>query len=484
MSTPTAAPSADARRRRTRVDLGVLATLGLVVVGLDTWLGFELRDGVRLVSTLGIAASLAVYAMACVWVVRRRPDSRRALRVIVLVALAARLVLVGHAPVLSTDVYRYVWDGRVQWHWVNPYRYVPRDPHLAAYRDRAVYPHVNRKGVLTAYPPAAETTFRLVHPLALGTVTGTKLVFVFIDLAVIVALAALLSRLRMRPERAVLYAWHPLAITEVADSGHVEVLLVGLVLGALYAATAKRRVVTGALIAAAGLVKPYALLVVPALVARQGARSLARTLGALAVTVVLAYLPFLAVGTRVVGYLPGYLREEGFTTGYRFHLLWRLERLLGSSGFAGLWWYVGVTVAIMIAVALWCWRAPLRDPVELPRRALVIFLAALVTTTPGYPWYRLLAVALLAFAQGPLLLIAAAVASSADLLYVYARTPTKPVWPLDVVYDGGALLGVAAVVWLAVGALRRRRDAPGSPHWRQRLFARLPASGRRGSDAV
>jgi len=37
-------------------------------------------------------------------------------------------------PYLSTDVYRYVWDGRVLGAGINPYRYIPTDPGLAQAR--------------------------------------------------------------------------------------------------------------------------------------------------------------------------------------------------------------------------------------------------------------------------------------------------------------------------------------------------------------
>src|SRR5256885_2445006 len=37
------------------------------------------------------------------------------------IALAMRLLLVGEEPFLSTDLYRYIWDGRVQAAGINPY---------------------------------------------------------------------------------------------------------------------------------------------------------------------------------------------------------------------------------------------------------------------------------------------------------------------------------------------------------------------------
>ena len=69
---------------------------------------------------------------------------RTGLIVVLGFALAMRLSLVGIEPLLSTDLYRYIWDGRVQAAGINPYLHVPADPALAALRDGAIYPYINR----------------------------------------------------------------------------------------------------------------------------------------------------------------------------------------------------------------------------------------------------------------------------------------------------------------------------------------------------
>ena len=62
----------------------------------------------------------AVAAWLVVWRPQRVLDNRRALATILFVALAMRLVLLPGTPV-STDLFRYVWDGRVQSAGINPY---------------------------------------------------------------------------------------------------------------------------------------------------------------------------------------------------------------------------------------------------------------------------------------------------------------------------------------------------------------------------
>jgi hypothetical protein len=67
------------------------------------------------------------YAIATWLVVWGRPDraaSGRALATILLVGVAMRCLLLPGTPV-SNDLFRYVWDGRVQAAGINPYLHVP-----------------------------------------------------------------------------------------------------------------------------------------------------------------------------------------------------------------------------------------------------------------------------------------------------------------------------------------------------------------------
>ena len=66
-------------------------------------------------------------------------------------------------PLLSTDIYRYIWDGRVQAAGINPYRYFPAHDALAHLRDATIFPRINRADyAVTIYPPVAEFFFLIV----------------------------------------------------------------------------------------------------------------------------------------------------------------------------------------------------------------------------------------------------------------------------------------------------------------------------------
>src|SRR5271156_104004 len=106
------------------------------------------------------------------------PTNNWTLRIVLLIALAARLIAVIAPPFLSTDIYRYVWDGKVQGAGINPYRYIPADSHLAFLRDGSIYPYINRVDTApTIYPPVAQLIFFAITRIH-ASVTFMKLALV------------------------------------------------------------------------------------------------------------------------------------------------------------------------------------------------------------------------------------------------------------------------------------------------------------------
>ena len=121
-------------------------------------------------------------------------DQRGALIIILAGAVLMRLTLLFVEPYLSTDIYRYVWDGRVQAAGINPYRYVPSAPEIAHLRDAAIFPNINRADyAVTIYPPTAQAIFLAVTRLG-ESVVVMKLGLLAFEAATVAAILALLHR--------------------------------------------------------------------------------------------------------------------------------------------------------------------------------------------------------------------------------------------------------------------------------------------------
>ena len=261
-----------------------------------------------------------------------------------------------------------------------------------------------------------------------------------------------------------LYAWHPLLILEVAHSGHIDVVAALFIVLALHAHIGGRSGRTGVLLACATLIKLYALVALPAFFSSP--RRNLRLLAALLAMTALAYAPFLSVGAHVLGFLPGYVQQEGISTGGRYYLLHQIEQLanhlpgnpvalLARSPLAILsatTWYEGGIVAAMMACAGWCWLRPATSMRDSADRIALLFIVLLTLATPSQPWYMLLLLICAPLVRRALLLPVSIVVGSAGFGYLYEWFPGRPVWPRAIDYDGRAvalalLLGTAVVLW-------------------------------------
>src|SRR5689334_9706507 len=249
-----------------RVVLAEFAALG-AGVALAMTLAAGLPGGAR---ALGTLQSLAAVGFVFLGVALTRLDRyRRVPRVSLLVfavALAARAAFVMTPPLLSDDLYRYVWEGRVLAHGFDPWRLAPLDPALASLRDTVIFPRVNHPELSTIYPPLAEAGFALVAWLS-PTVWAMKLWIVGHDLALVAVLCAWCERRTGSAAPAIAYAWNPLVVLEYAGSAHHDpTALVWLALALMWA---EARPVRAALALAAGvLVKLAPLAALPFLLKR------------------------------------------------------------------------------------------------------------------------------------------------------------------------------------------------------------------------
>lgn len=327
------------------------------------------------------AAQGAAYVMA-VWSVWNRGSSPRLVFAIAAVAVLMRVPLVYAPPYLSSDVYRYVWDGRVQAAGINPYRYVPADPHLEALRDAEIFPEINRaNSALTIYPPSAQAIFLAVTRID-ASVTAMKAAMVGFEIVTFAVLVRLLAAVGLPIGRVLVYAWHPLPLWEFAGNGHIDAAVIALVAAALWAAHSRRGGLAGLFLAGATLTKFYPAVLLPALYRRRD-----WTMPAVfAAAAMLAYLPYLGAGWQVLGFLPSYVGEEGFDAGGTgFFLLGLMREILPFAPVSGRTYGIAAA-AVLLAIGVGTVFA--RDARLSPfRAAAVLATTFMVIVSPHYPWY-------------------------------------------------------------------------------------------------
>lgn len=335
--------------------------------------------------------SATVYIAACA-IVLTQPTNRWTLPLIFTVAVACRAIALVPPPFLSSDIYRYVWDGVVQHAGISPYRYVPGDAALTFLRapHHDVFDSINRRDFAhTIYPPLAQMIFFLVTWIA-PTVRAMKIAMVLFEGITVWALMHLLREMGRHPEQILLYAWCPMLVWEIAGAGHVDSAAIAFIALALLARMRRQPVLTGLWLGIAVMIKFYPLVLLPDLWWRGDGKGGAWKIPAtLAAVICFGYAVYASVGKMVFGYAPGYMEEEGLTSGARYFLFALVRRLPGMHAMPILIFYL-VCGIIFTGLALWAWKTS--TPAASPRSAFLpvsfaFAVALMLLFSPHYAWY-------------------------------------------------------------------------------------------------
>ncbi|MCG8454686.1 MAG: DUF2029 domain-containing protein [Holophagales bacterium] len=394
----------------------------------------------------------------------------------------------------DNDVWRYLWDGHQLAHGLDPYRLSPAEileraddgeaPYaalLAEERWQDVHDHVAFQEYRTIYPPLAQWLFFFAHALAPASVVVWKLLLIGLDLGTCFLLLAILRRLGRAPGQVLAYAWNPLAVKEIAGSGHVDSLLVFCLTAALWAACAGWSRLSLAALGGAILAKLTPLLVVPFFLRRLPWRHW----WPLPVIGALAYAPFLGSLPEMVSALSAFAGQWVFNPG-----LWLAfeqgSHLLGADGRAAAD-LLSVSLTLALLATVWRWHGrrcrdeggePVPDdavpddagsdqggpsPADAGRLAgaVAAVLGGYLLLSPTVmPWYLLWVLpAVVAAGPGSLLFRPWLTLTAASFLSyrIYLDGQEHPAW---LAVEHGAVLAL-----LAHGLWRGRRlaDAPGAP---------------------
>jgi alpha-1,2-mannosyltransferase len=390
---------------------------------------------------------------------------RAPVRAAVVVIIAGSLALGGAAmsgpPDTSTDSARYAWDGIVQNAGISPYQYVPLDDALAPERTDWLFPYpvtdgtglhcplprthlivtspsttvictaINRSGVPTIYPPTSELLFAAVRAVVPPSAEywPFQLAGLLMSLGVTLLLLRGLRRRGFDARWVALWALSPLVASEAITNSHIDVLGALLAFAAAFLVSGGARWRGGVLLGAAIAAKLVPVLAAPALLRRQPWKVIAAAVA----TFLVLYIPYVATtGFAVLGYLPGYLGQEGYKNGSRFVLLTAVLPSRAALPVA--------VVLLLLLTVLVIWKSAPRRP-WLGQLAMIG--VTLLILSPNYPWYALL------------LLPFIAMSGRIEWMLIPLAFATHELIGATPVYQGGLLF--AALGILVVTVLRRTR---------------------------
>ncbi|MGH7773999.1 MAG: hypothetical protein ACREQA_17385 [Candidatus Binatia bacterium] len=408
--------------------LGLLSTIiylvNLRVGDLLAQIGILNAAPHPIVSFLIQIVPLSVFYVLALWLVGRPEEkvSKHLVPVIFLFALLFRLPLITQSPVLSSDLYRYLWDGKVQVSGLNPYLFPPEDGHLSFLRDEEIYPNINRKESRTVYPAGAQLLFWSINWLGLDTPIGFKAAALGADALTLLLLLLLLKEVGLPQSHLLIYAWNPLIIYELFSSGHLESFMLPPLLAFTYFFLRGQLLRAGA---ALGLATAIKLVPALLLITIPPGKRLKVTLPFVLV-LALSYSVYAGAGEKILGFLPSYFSDpyEIFNPGLiQAALLWVAKSFSFPSP-----WIRYLLLPFLLAVLTAIARRPYASPEDLIEKIYITLSAYLLLIYPAFhPWYLCSLIPLLCLVPSRAWIYLSLALPLSYLKYL-APTGTMPAW--------------------------------------------------------
>lgn len=242
--------------------------------------------------------------VGCAVVVRRRTLAPTTVMALLAVGIIVRAALIPVTPIGSDDIYRYLWDGRVQTAGVDPYAHAPGDSALASLHTATLPARVNHPTLVSPYLPMSEWLFWVAWQIGGEDPAGFKVLLFIAECCTLFLLDRMLRQLALPRQSVLLYALCPLPIMVFALDGHVDALGMPLLLLALLFWQRERNIPALVMLGLSLAIKPVGAVLLPwAFGASRSWRGRLMVVAIPAIIVAVQFLPYLRSSDPLAGML-------------------------------------------------------------------------------------------------------------------------------------------------------------------------------------
>lgn len=248
-------------------------------------------------------AVLPIYFLSfgCYWYLYKQ-NELFTLKELLVFGLLLRIILIPSIPLLSDDIYRFIWDGRLLSQGISPFAHIP-----AYYIDSpnhgllgitpTLFEKLNSPEYFTVYPPVAQFIFWIaVFPFPeneLGSIIIIRILSILAEVGTLYFMMKLLKEKALPSYYALLYFLNPLVILEIAGSLHFEGFMIFFLMAGLYFYHKKKFTGSGIFWALAIGIKLIPLIFLPLLLFKNSIKSNIRFFISLAITLCVLFIPFI-----------------------------------------------------------------------------------------------------------------------------------------------------------------------------------------------
>jgi hypothetical protein len=352
-------------------------------------------------------------------------SGKRLLIWILITGAMMRIFMLFTTPMLEDDYFRYLWDGAVTAHGLNPYQYSPDQitrgfeepsnipPVLLelAGESGAIIENINHSYLRTIYPPVTQAAFALAYLIQPWSLLSWKIVLLLFDAATLLLLFYILRYLNISSLWVGIYWLNPLLVKEIFNSGHMDLLIFPFLLSALILSIRRKPFLAATALVLAMGTKLWPVALLPLIIRPlfQDYKRMAAGLCWFILLCILMFLPVFASGLDPNSGFNAYSQRWQLNDSL-FKLFigmgWGITRIIGiHPGFSQL------IARLLTALTLVGWVAYItlqktNEPQRVFDQALLIVAAMFLLLPNQFPWYVVWLIPFLAISpRRPLLLL-------------------------------------------------------------------------------
>ncbi len=380
-----------------------------------------------------ILSAVVLFAMYAFWLFKRPPLSRN---VLIAAVILLRLPFFFHLPQLSDDFYRFLWDGLLLTEGVNPFGAVPADMDLTLFGNREfaddsgvrmerLLAGMNSAEYGSVYPPLHQVVFWIGAKLSGGSLLGGVNAMRGVILIAEAGMAVYFLRFSGWKNVGFItaaYLLNPLVVVEGVGNVHMEALMVPLLAIGLHMLLTQKTLKGSLFFAGSVLVKLTPLILAPLLFFRKERSNRWLMAAAVALTVVIAFLPFAPwkLFSAMDGNFGLYFQSFEFNASVYYLLREALAPIVGYNPIAVLGpMPAGIAVLVLLWIALRAKR------LDFYTAALYSYVAYYLLATTVHPWYLLPVVYLSLASKRPVWLLWS---FTVFMSYSHYLEPIGPKW--------------------------------------------------------
>jgi hypothetical protein len=278
------------------------------------------------------------------------------------------------SPTTSDDYYRYLWEGKILLHGVNPYEKNPADSSLNYLHGKDLPSKVTFKTMTAIYPPAAQLIFAASYFISGESPVGLKLIYFVCEFFTLLFLLKLFRLQKEDEHQIIFYAWLPLPIMEFFVNAHLDAAAVMFFVMFLYFAMKNNVIGSSLSFAFSFLIKLYPVFILPLLLKKFWFKKAILFYLIFFIVVVVFYFPFLPHNQPLTSSIFKYLSNWEFNGSvYQFINMFlhngQTARLICTAG-----------LVVIVAVIALKYKNFLYG-------VYAVLLAMIIFTPTFYPWY-------------------------------------------------------------------------------------------------